>query len=91
MAELKRDDDGREFVEVELSEIDLYVVTHSLALYLDRMGTVKPLAGTLKRIGNTYYQALKASKFPIPEDDLKFWAAIGIIQRPESDPATVIF
>lgn len=91
MAELKRDDDGRPFVELELYGIDLYIVTHSLALYLDQMGTVKPLAGSLKRIANTYYRALKESGFTISEDDIKFWTRVGICPPPESDPAVLIF
>lgn len=90
MAELKRDNDDRPFVEVELSEIDLYIVTHSLALYLTNVGKVVPLAGTLKRIGSKYYQALKASEFDIPKDDLEFWAKVGICPFPEPDPAALI-
>ncbi len=77
-------------VAVELSALDLFIVTQAIARYLMELNTIVPMKGAITRIANTYYRALKAADFEIPKEIEELWADLGICHDPESDPAVLI-
>lgn len=86
MAELKLMHDGWDPVQIELSPLDLFIVTQSIARLICELKTIVHMKGALKRIANLYYKALKESGFDIPLQIEEFWADLGICPHPERDP-----
>ena len=88
MAELKELNIDVNCIPVDMSIIDLFIITQAIAKQLAAPGEAVPLTGALRRIGIHCYNTIIDSGLEPPADIKAVWIKAGICRHPENDQTT---